>query len=70
MFESTRTAPRKWTLPLIWTLLSILWLVLGIRGHLERGLFYRGWLLAAAWGFMLVLSLYNLCRAFKHGAKG
>jgi uncharacterized membrane protein len=69
MFNSLENARRKWVLPLMWALLSILWLVLGMRSYLERGFFYRGWLFAAMWGLMLVLSLYSLYRAFRRGAK-
>jgi len=69
MFNSLENAPRKWALPLMWALLSILWLAFGVRWS-ERGLFHRAWVLAAMGGVTLALSLYNLYRAFKHGAKG
>ena len=64
MFDSIGATPRKWALPLAWALLSILWLAFGVRWS-EHGLFHRNWIVAAMWGFMLVLSLYNLYRAFK-----
>jgi hypothetical protein len=69
MFESLKESPRKWAVPAIWVLLSVFWLMIGIKGIREQGPFRSGWHLAAIWSFILVFWLYRLYRAFKLAAE-
>ena len=70
VFDRIEAAPRKWKLPAVWVLTSLIGITLGMQGASQRKSLVRGWLVVALWVFVLIVWLRQLYRAYKLEAKG